>query len=451
MDPQIRNFSELEKLIRENPKQADVQAFEWQQFLKNNAGNSPELLSIDTTEEFYRWADEHPEKNIDRSVWVGKEIADSYYYLRDRYEDEQMRTDGKVDASKIPTDLLGLPLLAAGFLEKTKTMEDDKDYQKIEENLKKEWLKNNPGKDFLSKEGIDYLYGSLEDPTKQSLAKDSEASFRNNPKLKKRIERYDKEKKKIYKDPKDDPSPRTHESITQAHINTRLEYLKTHDEEKTSEEIVNLVRKNSQEDFATKFPEKAKAYGQKVEGLQSAQEKIQINEALASYTASSGKEIKYVEKERAEPPSISVSNATKILEGISQPQEESFSLRTPSSTTSQISPPTQSPTGGIGRGINAVNKLTGQELGNPLEKIGSKLAQQAVTKGITSFLGATAGVWIPVVIAIVSVLVFTFIVVGFGGVPSSEPNGQTTNVNPTETITPTNVATQTPTPTQTEP
>lgn len=436
MDPQIRNFAQLEKLMRENPREADAQAFEWQQFLKTNAPTSPELYSIETAEEFYKWVQEHPEKNIDPSVWVGKEISDSYYYLRDRHEDEQMLTEGKVDISRLPADIFGLPLMAAAFLEKPKIMQDDKNYQKIEENLKKEWLEKNPGKDFLSKEGLDYLYGSLDDHTKQSFAKDAENSFCNNPKFKKKVERYDKEKRKIYKDPKDDPSLKLHESITQFHINARLEYLKTHDDEKTTDKTVNLVRKKSQENFASRFPEKTKAYGQKVEGIQSAQEKIQINESLATYAAESGKEIKYVEKTHRDPSDISVSEATKILEKISRPQEnQPYTISIPAPTESQVVQPPSSgrPSGGgINRGINTINNLARASRGfpNPLGKVGSRVVAQTALRGFAAFL---AGPGFPIAITLGLVLFFVLIIImGFGAAPPSETNNQ----SPNPTITP---------------
>jgi len=137
MSSDIRNFSQIEKLIKENPRLADAQAFEWHQFLKTNAQSSPELYSMKSSEDFYRWASEHPEKNINTSVWVGKEISEAYYYLRRRDEDYQMSKNGVVDHSSIPNALVGTTFLAATFLQKPKIMEEDRKYQKIEDGLKK--------------------------------------------------------------------------------------------------------------------------------------------------------------------------------------------------------------------------------------------------------------------------------------------------------------------------
>src|SRR3990167_8975227 len=132
MEPDIKNFAEMERFIKENPREADAQAFEWQQFLKANTATSPELFSIETSEDFYKWAQEHPEKNINPSVWKGREISEAYYYLRDQHEDSQMHTDGQIDQSIISPTLIGTPLLAFAFLQRSKTMQEDGDYQKIE-------------------------------------------------------------------------------------------------------------------------------------------------------------------------------------------------------------------------------------------------------------------------------------------------------------------------------
>jgi len=271
MSSDIRSFSQIEKLIKENPRSADAQAFEWQQFLKTNARSSPELYSMKNSEEFYRWASEHPEKNINTSVWVGKEISETYYYLRRRHEDYQMNRDGVVDKSKIPGYLAAVPTLAATFLIKPRIMEEDRHYQKIEEGLKKEWLKNNNAKDFSSKEGLDYLYGS-DDKTKPSLGKEAEKVFRNNPKFKQRVERYDKEKKKIYKKPDDDPRILAVRNKIQEEVRARTELfekksknssqlnLSKEEIEKYKKEIALNATKKHWKDFDQNNPEKNKSY-----------------------------------------------------------------------------------------------------------------------------------------------------------------------------------------------
>src|SRR3989344_3790997 len=298
MNPNVRDFSEISKFIRENPKQADAQAFEWEKFLKLNAPQNPELYSIETSEEFYKWASEHPEKNIDTSVWRGKEISDSYFDLRDQHEEGQMQHEGRVDPSIIPSSLAALPFMAAMFLEKPKTMEEDSQYQKIEEKLKKEWLEKNPGKNFSSKEWLDYEFGRLDSsdalrtcageemkaeenfeeqwaksvnapiPRSPTLSRDAESLFRSNPKFKKRVERYDKESKKIYKKPHHDPATRLKETGLFEEVSKRQALLKA---EKPKDPALKSLLSKISEDVQTKHfnifflmhPEKAKAYYQK--------------------------------------------------------------------------------------------------------------------------------------------------------------------------------------------
>ncbi len=385
MDPDIKNFSEIEKLIRENPKEADARYFEWQQFLKANVQSSPELYSIEASEEFYGWAKEHPEKNVDPSVWVGKEISEAYYYLREQHEDTQMRENGGIDRSVVPQDLMSVPLLAAAFLQKPKTMQEDKNYQKTEERLRKEWLKNHNAKDFLSKEGVDYLYGSLDDTAKTSISKETEDAFRNNPKFKKRIERYDKETKKTYKNHDSDPQWLNHERNTRLEINDRLALLgKT--SEKSQQEIIQRVQKKHREEFTRRHPEKARVYFEKIEA----------------------ETIKREEKEKKS--SSNSPNIRKLLDELRKSempptQRPSFSER-PSFGQS------------FNRGLNQVQRgatnvarggsRIASQAGRAAAQAG-RVAAQAATRGIMAFFATPPG-WITLGV-IVGVLVIVFLIV----------------------------------------
>lgn len=102
--------------------------------------------------------------------------------------------------------------------------------------------------------------------------------------------------------------------------------------------------------------------------------------------------------------------------------------------------------GGIGRGINAINKLARQGLKNPLGKIGSRVVAQTALRGFAAFL---AGPGLPISLALGAILLFTIIIVmGFGGALPSETNTQGHNLIPTATQspTPTEVITLTPAP-----
>lgn len=95
----------------------------------------------------------------------------------------------------------------------------------------------------------------------------------------------------------------------------------------------------------------------------------------------------------------------------------------------------------LGRGINSINNLRGANklLSNPLGKIGSRVATQTALRGFSALLASQVG--LPILIAIVSIVVFT-IIIGFGGAPgapSSQTSVQAPPAEPTLNITPTPV------------
>lgn len=413
------NFQEAEKFIRENPKRADALAFEYQQFLKNH----PEISLTD----------------LPQPILDGKAISEAYYYLREQHENHQMQTNGQIDAASVPLELAMLTVLATGFFQRPKIMQDDKDYQKIEDRLGRDWLKKNKAKDFLSKEGVDYLYGSLDENAKTSLRKEAEEIFRNNPKFKKRIERYDREKKKIYKNREDDPEWQLYQRDIQAETDDRLALLEKRTSkttalkipkeefEKYQQEISEQVEKKHHEEFIRKNPEKRKAYLKNI--AEDAEEKkaklTEYSEGLMGETGAPEEEIRVAmgEQSTGEPRAISASPPTL------------------SQTEPVRSPPFGNPSRGkINQGINSVNKLVRGGLNNPFGKISSKAAAQAGSR-LAVFLGSPAG-WIT--IALVLIVVFTLITMNSagappadGGIPPAETGNQTTNSVPTETVTPT--------------
>lgn len=91
--------------------------------------------------------------------------------------------------------------------------------------------------------------------------------------------------------------------------------------------------------------------------------------------------------------------------------------------------------GGFGQGIKTINNLVGGKFRNPLGfgKIGSKAATQAVLRGFSALL--TSQVALPILITIALIIIFTVIIVGFGGIPFSGPDSQTI-INPTITPAP---------------
>lgn len=412
------SFQDAAKIIRENPKEADALAFEYREFVRSH----PEV----------------PPADFPKPVLDGQAISEAYYYLREQHEEGQIQRTGEVDVSSIPTELLGLPILAASFFERPRIMQDDKDYQGIEERLKKEWLTKNPGKDFSSQEGLDYLHGKIildplrsgiaeqakedEDwekawaksvdyqyPTGSTLSQEAEKEFRNNPKFQKRVARYDKEAKKIYKKKEDDPGWLAQQGIAQKETYSRLALLKKTQEESRDEiiknEVIQNVQKKHQESFAQQYPEKARAYFQKIETEQRKQE----------------------EKEKT---GVIVETSTMTHIPSSRPQVEGQAPQ------SQLSG--RQSGGRFNRGINTINRLARGGIKNPFGKIATRAVVQTGLRGLIASMGPTL---IPILITLIAVVSFTVFIVGFGGAPGAPPSQTTIQTPPTET---TETATPTP-------
>lgn len=78
-------------------------------------------------------------------------------------------------------------------------------------------------------------------------------------------------------------------------------------------------------------------------------------------------------------------------------------------------------------------------LPSPIRGIGSRVITQTALRGFSALLASQVG--LPILIAIVLILVFTFIIVGFGAAPLSGTTTQSIGptIVPTETSTPTPV------------
>src|SRR3989344_5989196 len=248
MDARLKKFIPL---IKERPREADFLARKWQEFVRKY----PEAFSFETEEELHRWAGKHPEINNEalKDILDGKGVQDAYNLSRQEYEDYQMKSTGRVDRSKIPPNVHHSPILESEYENSPKIMEEDKDYQKIENDLKRKWLENNPGKDFTSKEGIDYLYGSLDNENAPALKGEAQKIFRENPKFRERIERYDKEKERVYDNPQQDPTVANLRKTAAEHAKAREELI--------GSPIDNqLIQKRASDHFEEKYPKKASAY-----------------------------------------------------------------------------------------------------------------------------------------------------------------------------------------------
>ena len=377
MDPEIINYPQF---IKDYPDKADALAAQWQKFADQN----PEVLSFDTADDFYTWAKDHP--GTDTSVWKGWEVQEAYFYLRGQHEDEQMQTQGEVNPSIIPTELITLPILALAFRNRPKIIEDDKDYQKLVEKHKKLWLEKNQGKDFTGKEGLDYLHGSLEDENAPSLKKDAEQAFRDNPKYRKRLERYGKESKKVYKNLNEAPAVINTMYEIENHTINRHAYLKTHEDKKTPEETSALIQRRSWERFATEHPEKAKVYAQKNIDVKRAYEKQEVKKQLAEMEQKAGGQVRYVEE------------IHRLIPSQPRPIPPERRTTIPQAVGRRFRPPGRRVASGFGR-------------------LGTRLVTQAgmaAGRGVAGALASNPIGWI-VIGVIVAIIIIVFLIIMFAG------------------------------------
>src|SRR3989344_5406992 len=184
-----------------------------------------------------------------RSIYVGPEEIANYYYYNDLNNYSETDSGRQETPSKhgSPAGFLSLPLIML-LGKKAKLLEEDKEYLKIEKRLKKEWLKNNNKKDFTSEEGLAYLYGNPEKLDAPNLRREAEKWFSEGLDVKeetkkqkviekraKKLEENEKEKKKIYKNPDNDPAVISVNQNIVLHAAIRYAFLKIKNKGKKKE------------------------------------------------------------------------------------------------------------------------------------------------------------------------------------------------------------------------
>jgi len=213
-----------------------------------------------------------------RSIYVGPEEIANYYYYNDLNNYSETDSGRQETPSKhgSPAGFLSLPLIML-LGKKAKLLEEDKEYLKIEKRLKKEWLKNNNKKDFTSEEGLAYLYGNPEKLDAPNLRREAEKWFSEGLDVKeetkkqkvvekraKKLEEYEKEKKKIYKNPDNDPAVISVNQNIVLHAAIRFAFLKIKNKGKKKEikfeKVLEDVKKGEWRRFVKKYKEKAKEY-----------------------------------------------------------------------------------------------------------------------------------------------------------------------------------------------
>ncbi len=273
MDSDIQNFAEIESLIRNDPQNADRIASQANILARRIQGKIPEAISLTNKEQVFAFAKNNPQLNLSEqdisTIVTGKSIEEAYCLIRDQ-EETAVSEQGGETSINFPSPL-SLPFLAALYLARPKpqTKEEDGKYQKIAEEKKKQWLKDNPGKDFESKEGIDYLYGSLDkrpdDKNMRSLASDIKQDF--NEKYKSRAELYDKKKEKVHKNIEDDHAVNNIDFRIDEHTSARFALWKKQNPSATTEQAEAMQKKLQMQieryeyrKFVTEHNTKAEAY-----------------------------------------------------------------------------------------------------------------------------------------------------------------------------------------------
>lgn len=377
----IINPAEIERLIKDRPREADALAAGWQEFVQKH----PKTLSFERKEEFDAWAAQNPEINIDTNIWIGREITEVYFYLREQHERLQAQIEGKVNPRSVPRELLALPILALAFSNRPRIIEDDKDYQKIALQLKKDWLEKNPGKDFTSKEWLDYRYGSLDDDRAPTLNADAKKIFRTDPRYSKRVERYNEEEQRIYENLDDDPKVTWVKREIDEHIKARGGYFKTHEEDKKPEDIARIIQNQSWGRFEEEHRKKAEAYAEKSEEENDKKSDLENARDIVR------KKIRETIERKARESIQEKFGQPKMPEAI-RPQPSAYQTKVPTSRA-----------GFFNRGGRAGGRIAASA-----GRIGGRFAAQA---GMAVGKGAVATVANPVGLIVIGVIILIIIIV----------------------------------------
>lgn len=246
------------------------------------------LLGVATTQQWYQFLDKY-KYNFDPQVFPAPVAA--------KPETPQEQTTPTQEEGF----MAGFQSAAGGgggvHVHTPEFIDEDYDYHKIAEDAQTEWLKEKGQKDFATKAGQDFLYGSLDDPTQPSLEEIASKRFRE--KFPKKAEAYDKLheeiKKVIKKKPEDDNAfIRAHEKVKRE-FEARKKLL----DEQAKKELIQLNQaaldeRNKQllekietkewKKFAADYQEKALAYAPQHAGISNAVKELGITPAPTSPT-----------------------------------------------------------------------------------------------------------------------------------------------------------------------
>lgn len=328
----------ISEFIMNNRQKAEAYAIESQEYLRKNRippfktkGELAQLLSANKLSV-------DPD-TLDR-IWIGSQILLTFSNMSPPPQESETPSVPPPRLNFL--GLIGTALIPFAFRNQAELVEDDPKFKKIVEQKKEEWLKNNPGKDFSSKEGLDYIYGSLDDPEAPSLRDEAEKEFRE--KHKKLAERYNRLVKKPYKTPEEDPAIRHTKQQIEEHKHQRKLFFERNGAPDNWEDIQKKIEHREWDRFVNRYPGKARAYQEKSIDINRVLDKQDIRQKLLEYRQSLGREIKFTEKIKRGAPRISVEEATKRLENIAPhiPPQQLYVPHIPTGApTSTAAPPTR--------------------------------------------------------------------------------------------------------------
>ncbi len=265
------------KFIQSNRQTADNLIAKWQDYQKRNG-----LPGFPSEHELVKWS-ESTGISLPANVVAGFEISN--YLGSGTKQPEAPQEDYKPPTRSRAGSLIGFafaPMLL--FRKQNEVMEYDNDFIKIAIRKKDEWLKNNKDKNYESKEFLDYVHGSLEDPEAPSLHDEVEKEFRE--KKPKNAEYYDKQAKKITKLEKD-PNYWVTQKKVRDEIHDRVLAAGKKDSKEDWSKIRERIEEKHWNKFVDRFPEKAEAYKKDSEEIKSALGRQEIRKRTADYYATS--------------------------------------------------------------------------------------------------------------------------------------------------------------------
>ncbi|MCL4417377.1 MAG: hypothetical protein M1365_11885, partial [Actinobacteria bacterium] len=326
--------------------------------------------------------------------------------------------------------------------------------------------------DVLTEEDLDYIYGQTSHPDFPTLSKDAEKWFREGldekneqkrakliEKRNKRLEKYEKEKNAIYKNPDRDPIISHLYGIIETHASLKYLYLTKIKKQKDVDysKIRDEIKLKAWIGFISRYPTKAKEYRNRKYAKakcykdliqawiqlwhaeqQSSQATSNIPDNLANRQAD-----EIVKKELQKQKASGQSKEEQAPAPTQQNQNRKFSTRTineinrlasrfmqppqipqsfPESPPMEPPGPSQRPSGPTSRAINGANRLV--RAGNPLNKLGGSLLKQGVMTGARSLI-AVLWPWILLIIGIILLVVIILAIIGIkpDEKPKPEPGG----------------------------